>query len=432
MKNNNILSTFVKYVSLNVLGMLGLSCYILADTFFVARNLGANGLTALNLAIPLYSFIHGLGLMIGMGGSTRYSISKGNTNNKRSIMIFTQALQFTVIVSLILTIIGLLFSNSLATLLGADETIHSMTSTYLKTILTFAPMFMLNNLFICFVRNDGNPKLSMAAMLIGSLSNIILDYIFLFPLGMGMFGAALATAIAPIISLMILSIHFFKKKNTFTLMKVKLNFKSIKDISLLGVSALITEVSSGIVMIIFNGIILKLQGNIGVAAYGIIANIALVVIAIFTGIAQGIQPILSKNYGDSNNENIKKTYQYGIITAVICAIIAYSIIFTFSETIINFFNKDQNLILTSIAKNGMYIYFTAFAFVGINVITATYFSSIDKPKEAFLISLLRGFIIIIPMAFLLSSLLGINGVWLTFPLTELIVLGFTLFLLYKS
>lgn len=431
MKQNNIFYTFMKYSSLNVLGMIGLSCYILADTFFVARGLGVNGLTSLNLAIPIYSFIHGLGLMIGMGGSTRYSISKSTHRKNSSSAIFTQALQFTIILSLTLLVIGLFFSNDIARLLGSSDATHTMTNTDLKTILLFSPMFMLNNLFICFVRNDNNPKLSMYAMLIGSFSNVILDYILIFPLNMGIFGAVLATSIAPMISLMVLSLHFLKKKNSFVYIKSRLNIESIKDICILGISALITEVSSGIVMIIFNSIILSLLGNVGVAAYGILANIALVITSIFTGISQGVQPILSQNYGTSNKNNVRKIYSYGIITALICALITYIIIFTFSKPIVSIFNGEHNVALEGIAIRGMHIYFTAFFFTGVNIVTSIYFSSIDNPKLSFIISILRGLILIIPITLLLASLLGINGVWLSLPITEFIVSLIILYMFYS-
>ena len=216
MERTNMKGTFAKYVSLNIIGMMGLSCYILADTFFVAQGIGVNGLSALNLAIPIYSFLHGTGLMIGMGGATRYSISKSKET-------FTQSLYYAFFISCLFLIIGILFSNQLATLLGADSDTLQNANIYLRTILNFAPMFLLNNVIICFVRNDDNPQLSMAAMLIGSFSNIILDYIFIFPCKMGMFGAAFATGIAPVISLMILSLHFIKKKNTFYFKKVGTN-----------------------------------------------------------------------------------------------------------------------------------------------------------------------------------------------------------------
>ncbi len=415
MKESNIKNTFIKYVSLNIIGMIGLSCYILADTFFVAQGIGANGLTALNLAIPVYSFIHGTGLMLGMGGATRFTISKSDK-------VFTQAVYYVFFAACIFAIAGVFFSSQIAAMLGADIDTLQNASIYLKIILCFSPMFLLNNVVICFVRNDGNPKLSMIAMLLGSLSNIVLDYIFIFPCKTGMFGAAFATGIAPIISLAILSTHFIKKKNTFHFLRQKPQIKGLFDIVRLGISALITEFSSGIVIIVFNSIILNIEGNIGVAAYGIIANIALVIISVFTGIAQGMQPIISLCYREGNKKSIKKVVKYGFITATSVAIIVYAISFIFAEPIVDAFNKDASLQLKNIAINGLRIYFTAFVFVGINILCTTYFSAVDNPKNALIISLLRGFIIIVPAAFILSALFGINGIWISMTVAEFIVL----------
>lgn len=432
MKTKSIFYTFLKYVSANILGMVGLSCYILADTFFIARGVGADGLTALNLAIPAYSFVNGLGLMIGMGGATRYSISGGSGDTKNRKSIFTQALYFMLILASIFFLIGSFLPFQLAALLGADAAILPLTGTYLRIILLFAPMFMLNNLVICFVRNDGNPHLSMAAMLLGSFSNIILDYVFIFPLGMGMTGAALATGIAPVVSLLILSLHFMKKKNQFHICKVQMRFKNFQDITALGASSLITEVSSGVVIIIFNILILKDSGNLGVAAYGILANIALVLISIFTGISQGIQPILSSCFGKKENQNIKNVLRYALTTSVLFALISYCGTFIFAQPIVELFNKDHNPHLSSIAINGMHIYFTAFLFVGINIISATYFSSIDKPRHSFLISILRGFLLVLPLAFILSILLGLTGIWLTVPVAEGLVTLIVVFFLLQN
>lgn len=425
MENTNIKRTYFKYVTHNVLGMIGLSCYILADTFFIASGVGADGLTALNLAIPIYSFIHGTGLMIGMGGATRFAISKSKT-------VFTQAFYYVLIIASIFVTIGILLSGGIANLLGANADTYQMTTTYLQIILCFSPMFMLNNLVICFVRNDDNPKLAMNAMLIGSFSNIILDYVFVFPFKMGMFGAALATGIAPIVSLLILSMHFIKKRNSFRLCKLRPQLRTYLDISLIGLSSLITELSSGIVIIVFNSIILRIKGNLGVAAYGIVANIALVIISIFIGISQGVQPILSKNYGEQNIRNVKKVLNYGIITAVTFALVIYAFFFLFSEPIVNIFNKDHNEELSRIAIRGLRIYFTSFLFAGINILCCTYFSSIDKIRNSFIISILRGFIIIIPMAFILSAMYGMIGVWLTMTLTEFLVLILTVILLKRK
>lgn len=420
---NKHFKEFAKYSSLNVFGMLGLSCYILADTLFISKGLGADGLTALNLAIPIYSFIHGSGLMLGMGGATKYSISKGQNKHHGTCPFFTNTIFLTLALATLFLLTGVFFSKSLTTILGANSDVFNMTNTYLNVILLFAPAFMLNDVLICFVRNDGNPKLSMLAMLGGSLSNIILDYVFIFPLNMGIFGAVFATGLAPIISMLILSTYWFKKKNEFHFIKMKPNFKLSQATFSLGFPSLITEFSSGIVIIVFNMIILGLLGNVGVAAYGVIANLSLVVVSIYTGIAQGIQPIISKSYGHNDTINIKRMLRYALTTMIGISCVIYLIIFFFAGPITQIFNIENNHQLQSIATNGLKIYFTAVFFVGFNIIISMFFTSIDKPMPAHIISLLRGLVIIIPMTFLLSSLCGVTGVWLSFAVTEGIVAG---------
>ena len=294
-----------KYVSLNVFGMLGLSCYILADTFFISNVLGSTGIAALNFSIPVFSIIIGTGLMIGIGGATRYSIFIAHNEERKANSTFTTAMKFGIMIGMFFSILSIVGSEYLASLLGADGTTLPMTKTYLSTILLFAPFFIINNIVLTFVRNDNAPKLSMIAMLIGSFSNIILDFIFLYPLGMGMFGAAFATCLAPIISLTVLCMHFLRKNHQLKIIKNKIVFSSLLDIMQLGTSAFITELSSAIVLITFNFAFLRLSGNLGVASYGIVANIAIVVIAIFTGIAQGIQPLVSIEYGLNHQKMLK-------------------------------------------------------------------------------------------------------------------------------
>ena len=308
---NYLIKDFFKYTSLNVLGMIGLSCYILADTFFIANGVGELGLAALNLALPVYCLVNGLGLMIGVGGGTRYSLLKVKKDHHQQNIVFTNAVLYTLIIGLIFVILSFIGTNSLANLLGADQATINYTITYLRIIMIFAPMFMLNNLFITFVRNDDNPRLAMLGMLIGSLTNIILDYIFIFPLELGMFGAALATGVAPIVSMLIMSFYILKKAN-FKLIKIPINLNICKDISILGISSFIGEIATGLVMILFNYTLLKYSGNIGVAAYGIVANIAFVITSMFTGAAQGMQPIISKNYGFKEYQNVRLAYRYGL------------------------------------------------------------------------------------------------------------------------
>lgn len=426
MEQRSYLRDFLFYTALNVLGMIGLSCYILADTFFISKGLGANGLAALNLAIPIYSFIHGSGLMLGIGGATKYSIFKGQRAHKNADQVFSNTLYAGGILILIFLSAGLFLSGKITVLLGADEEIYAMTKTYLQVILLFSPAFMMNDILICFVRNDGSPSLSMTAMLVGSFANIILDYIFIFSMGLGIFGAVLATGFAPVISMMILSIHWLKKRSHFRFKWIKPQPKMMGSMLALGVPSLISEVASGIVIIVFNMIILKLLGNVGVAAYGVVANLSLVVVSVYTGIAQGMQPLVSKSYGYGDAKGIQKTLMYALITMGAVSAVIYAGILLFADPIAGIFNSEQNLKLQKIAVDGLKLYFLAVPFVGFNIVISMFFTSTEKAVPAQMVSLLRGMILIIPMAFLFSSLWGITGVWITFPVTEGIValLGF--------
>ena len=421
MENKLYFREFFKYSSLNVLGMIALSCYILADTFFVSKALGADGLAALNLAIPVYSFINGSGLMIGMGGGIKYSIAKSQGAAQRADQTFTNSAVLTAVIAACFFLTGLLASGPLALLLGADGTVYEMTRTYLQVILLFAPMFMTNNLLLCFIRNDGAPQLSMAAMITGSLSNVVLDYVFMFPLGMGIFGAVLATGLAPVISILVLSPYLLRRKNQFHLRKCRISGKLALGIFSSGLPSLITEVSSGIVMIVFNTIILGIAGNIGVAAYGVIANLSLVVMSIYTGISQGIQPLLSSGYGTGNRKKIQSVLRYALVSAVLISAVVYVCVFFGADPIAAVFNSEQNATLQSIAVTGLKIYFTACVFAGFNIILSVYFTSTENALPAHIISILRGFVVIIPMAFLLSAAAELTGVWAAFPATELIV-----------
>lgn len=418
MESKKLLREFIQYVTLNVCGMIGLSCYILADTFFIAQGLGADGLAALNIAIPVYSFIHGSGLMLGMGAATKYSIFRGQDKQEQSDSTFSNALCLTAIGAAIFVFMGIFLSGIITAILGADSSIFTMTKTYLQILLLFAPAFLLNDLLICFVRNDGNPGLSMAAMITGSLANIVLDYIFIFPLQMGILGAVLATGCAPVISVCVLSKHWTARQNHFHMRRLALSANLTKTTLSLGIPSLITEVASGIVMIAFNFIILGLQGNIGVAAYGIVANLSLVVISIYTGTAQGMQPIASRAYGLGKKEEIRKILRYAIITILLISACAYAALLLNDTFIVGLFNSERDIQLQEIAESGLIRYFTAIPFAGFNIVLSTYFTSTEKALPAQAVSLARGFFFLVPIAFLLSHFFHMTGVWLSYPITE--------------
>ena len=428
MKNKD-LALFAKYTSLNVIGMIGMSVYILADTFFIANGVGANGLTALNLALPIFNLVNGTGLMLAMGGATKYNVCKSRGDSHGMDSAFVNTMYAAAFFSAVYMLCGALFSVKIASALGANSEVLQSTAVYLKVIMLFSPAFICNNIAISFVRNDGAPALSTAAMTVGSLSNIVMDYIFVYPLAMGIFGAVLATGFSPCISMLILSSHKIRGKNGFHFRRMAPSFKVIGNVAALGVPSLITELSVGIVILVFNMIILRLAGNIGVAAYGVISNMSLVVVSVYTGVAQGMQPLSSRAHGEGNFKSARKFFKYACVTAVAGAAVIYPLLACFANPITSVFNSENNATLQQIAVHGLRLYYIATPFLGFNVVLTVFLTSVENPRPAQALSILRGIAVIVPVAFALSAAFGMAGVWCSFPASEFICAVFGIIVL---
>ena len=404
---------FIKYICFSILGEMAISFYILADTFFIAQGIGDHGLTALNLAIPVFNFIYGIGLMLGIGSGIRLSILKIDHKYDEINQVFNHTVLLGLVIGALFMITGVLYSPSLARMLGANDAVLKDTVTYLRTIMIFTPAFIFNNALNALVRNDNNPALATTAMIVASFMNVVLDYVFIFLCHMGMFGAVFATCLAPLIGLSILSLHFIKKKNTFYPVQLRFQFSIIRRIIKLGFPSMLIEISSGLVVLLFNTLILKITGNIGVAAYGVVCNIWLVCIAIFNGLAHGMQPLTSESYGSHDTKNLI------MLRRMTLTISLYLIVFTNASMITSLFNKTNNAMLYQLAVEGFKIMFTGLFFAGVNIVLTTYFTSIESAKIASTLILLRGVVLIVPASIVLSQL-GMKGIWASLPLSEVI------------
>ena len=421
MTTQTLRQDFGRYVSLSVLGMIAVSCYILADTFFVAQGLGTTGLAALNLAIPVYNVIHGTGLLLGMGGATKFSILKSQGAHRRADSVFTHTLGMAAAAAAVFALVGALGAPQLAALLGADGETAAMTGTYLRVLLLFAPAFLCNDVLVCFVRNDGAPQLAMAATLSGSLANVVMDWFFIFPCGMGIFGAVLATGFSPVIGVIVQSPHWLGRRRGFHLRQVRPRLRTAGQVLALGVPSLLDQLSGAVVMITFNTLILGLTGNTGVAAYGVVANLSLVVLSVYTGIAQGIQPLVSRAWGQGQRAALQRLLRYALGTALVFSAVLYLVFFLGAGPIAGVFNSEQDPAMQAIACQGLRLYFLAAPFAGVNIILAVYFASVEQAVPAQAVSLLRGVLVILPMAVALAAAFGMVGVWVAFPVSEALV-----------
>ena len=287
-----------------------------------------------------------------------------------------------------------------------------------------------HNMYITFLRNDHNPKLAMIALIVGGIMNIILDYIFIFPLNMGLRGAALATAVSPAVSLLVSSLHLRNVNRELEFRPISNQWQKISEIFSIGFPSFLNELSSAVVMFLFNIVLLRLVGNIGVAAYAIIANMNIVVIALFTGIGQGFQPLVSIFHGARQKDKIKKVLKYALTTSASFGLLFFAIGLFFPDMIVSLFNSEQNQQLIELAVPGLRIYFASFLFTGINFAVTYFMSAVERARPSLIISLLRGILLIIPVLFIMTNLFGVTGVWLTMLVIELITLVVSIFVLH--
>lgn len=419
-----MIKKYTRYVSQNMLGMVGMSVYILADTYFISVAVGANGITALNLVLPLYNLIFAIGSMIGVGSAIRYVVEK-NKKNPDSEGYFFHALLWALLVGFIFMLVGIFLPDRLISLLGGDAKIVATGKNYTRIFMLFAPFFMWNYICNAFVRNDGNPSVAMSATLFSSLFNVVFDYVLMFPLGLSMEGAALATGFSPVVGILICSIHFRSEKCSIRFKPVMPSFRKLLYSCQVGVSSFVGEISSGVITVVFNMIILSLAGNTGVAAYGVVANTSLVAVALFNGIAQGSQPLISEYYSKGQQKEVLSVLKMTVITTLSTAALIYIFIYLCAPAVTAVFNGGHDQTLASYAQNGLRLYFTGFFFAGMNIVGTAALSAVESAKFAFAASIMRGFIAIILFAFALSAILGMTGVWLAFPAGEFVTLFIT-------
>ena len=427
----NLTKQFFKYVSQNIFGLLGTSCYILADTYFISQAAGTDGVTLLNLCLPIYNFIFAIGAMVGLGAATRYAILKAQ-GDERCQRYFSNAIFCACALSVPFLLAGIFAPGSLLRLMGGDAEIVALGIPYARIFLMFTPFFMCNYIVSAFVRNDGDPSLAMVAKLSGSLFNVVFDYIFIFPMGLGLPGAALATAISPILSIAVCSAHFIKKSNTITFVRKAPSVRLLAQSCQLGISGFVGELSSGVTTTVFNFLLLRLAGNVAVAAYGVVANFALVATAIFNGVAQGAQPLVSQCYGKNEMAGARKLLLLGCGTALGLAALLYGVVFGYTDALTALFNSESSALMAAFAHSGMRIYFVGYFFAGCNIVAAGYLGAVNRPAEASITSLCRGMVAIVVCSLVLSALFGMNGVWAAFPVSEAITLALTVFLLKRK
>lgn len=433
---NNSLGKKVTFLSLikftlpTIIMMVFFSLYTIIDGIFVSRYVGSNALSAINIVYPVICILIGISVMMATGGSAIVAKLMGEGKNKEAKESFTLITISSIVFGLIIAIFCLLFIKQIIYLLGSTDSLYENSYIYLFTMLIFTPVIILKMLFDYFLITAGNPNLGLLSSIIGGLTNIILDYVFIVPLNMGLVGAALATCIGYSLPSIIGIVYFFNKKNTLHFVKPKFNFKTILHSCSNGSSEMVTQISSAVTTFLYNIIMIKLLGENGVASITIVLYSQFLLVSAFIGFTSGVSPRISYNYGSKNKEQLNKIIKYSYIFIMLFSISTFVFSKYLSPILVLIFAGKETEIY-DITLNGFNLFQISFLLSGVNIFTSGMFTAFSNGKISALLSVLRTFIFLSTGIIFLPSLIGVDGVWLAVPLAETLTLAFSLFYVYK-
>ncbi|WP_042277801.1 MATE family efflux transporter [[Clostridium] dakarense] len=421
LRHESISKLLIKYSVPAILAMMVTSLYNTVDRAFIGSidGVGALAISGLGITMPIFTIIVGFGVLISVGGSTNISIKLGEQDKENAEKVLGNTLMLAIIISLIVMIIGILFIDKILYLFGASEHTISYARDYIGVIFLGTPFnliaFSLNNA----IRAEGNPKLAAKTMIVGCILNVILDPIFIFVFDLGIKGAAIATVLCQIIISMWVLSYFLRRKSSLELKKsnLKLDFKIVKVIIAVGLAPFLMEMANGLIHVISNTSLKVYGGDFAIGAMTCVTSIYLLFMMPVFGLSQGMQTIIAYNYGAKQYDRSKKALILAIITAIFILTTGFILIKIFPEFFIGIFNKDEALI--DLAKKGININLFAMPIVSIAIIGPVYFQSIGKVKQSMFLTLLRQFIILVPLILTLPRILGLDGVWISQPIADI-------------
>ncbi len=397
-----------------------MSIYTLTDAIVIGKGVGANALAALSITTPLLCILMAMGILFGVGGSVQMSVCRGTGNHEKANRFFTLSFFTLAFIAVLLWLVYGLNMPSLLRMMGANDVLYPYAMSYMKYINMFLPAAVFSNYIAIFVRADGDPNRAMCGVLLGGVVNIVLDIVFVFPLQMGIGGAALASVIGMIIQVITGVTHFFSRKNELKFIRPKHIFWSIGQIVSNGVPSFFNEFANGFIVLLFNIQILKYCGESALSVYSVISNCVILFNSLFTGVGQSIQPVVATNYGAGKWKRIEKVRNMSFLTILLMGFLFSAAGILFPTKVGEVFMKMDNE-MKSIAQSGVRMYFIAFLPMGINLLTSYYLQSVLCVKRSLCISLLRNVILSGAAILIFPILFGGNSLWMVMPAVECLV-----------
>lgn len=424
----------LKYSIPAIIGMLVNALYNIVDRMFIGRipEVGSLALTGVGITMPIMSILLAFGMLIGIGSTANISLNLGRGKRDVAEKLIGNSVTLSLIVGIAITAIGLIFLNPILNIFGASANTLFYAKEYITVILIGSTFNILSFALSSTVRADGNPQMASFTMIVGCITNVILDYVFVFVFNMGIKGAALATVISQALTFFIILFYYTKGKSNLKLktQNLKLEKSLIMMTFAIGIAPFATQIANSLVQVVANNALKTYGNDLAIGAMTIISSLNMVFMMPIFGINQGCQPIIGFNYGARKFERAKKTFIYATIAATVICTIGGILIQLFPQVAISIFNNEAEL--TELAVKGLRIYLLMMPIVGINIVATSYYQSVGKAKMSMFVSLLRQVILLIPFTLILPTFMGLDGVWAAGACADLLSVVITIILIAKE
>lgn len=418
----------LKFALPSIVMMIFLSLYTIVDGFFVSRFVGTDALSAVNIVYPVVSITVAIGIMFATGGSAIVAMRLGEGRQKTANENFTSIVIVATGASIVFCILSLLFMEPIVRLLGAQGALIPLSIQYLQILLIFAPMSVLQMLFQSFFVTAGKPTLGLALTVIAGICNMVLDYVLIVPVGLGIRGAALATAIGYCIPAIGGLVFFAQNRKGLCFVRPEFEFRMLINSCLNGSSEMITNLSNSVITLLFNVMMMKFAGSDGVAAITIILYTQFLMTSLFMGYSIGVAPIISYNYGADNKAYLKKLFRMCFLFVISASVVVFLTSFLSSGIIAGVFAPIGSSVYL-LAVKGLRIFSFAFIFAGVNIFASALYTALSDGRISALISFSRTFLFTVVGIFLMVHFLQMDGLWLAIPFSELVTIIVVCFIL---
>ena len=427
------LRQFLKYAVPSVTSMWIFAIYTMVDGLFVAHGVGELALASVNLSMPFVSFIFATSLLFGMGTATVASIYLGQGEERKAQEAFSRTIVLLILISFVILALALLNLERLATLLGASEADGTMeyVKHYLGPIIVFNGSFLVSYAMEVLIKADGHPVLSTLGICAGAVTNIVLDAVFVLGLHWGIKGAAIATGLSQLVTAAIYMIHFLGKGARLRFVRFPLSPRTILRTMKVGVSDCVGELSLGFIVFLFNRAILMVSGAAGVVSFTVISYINNIVTPVMGGITQGMQPLVSFNHGRGDRQSCNAFLRLGVIAIAISSVVCFLVCVLGAPFLTGIFISPDNAEAYAHTITSLRLYSLTFLVGGFNLVLSGYFAAIEKPRNAMVLSISRGIVLITVCLAVMTFLMGETGIWLSSFVRELLCLLLAVFLLVR-